>query len=341
MVSVAATCAPVRCTSMVNIRPIGPCPMTTTTSSGCGSHCTTAFRQVLSGSTRVARSNETPSGIVLHAALHDPIHHPHVLGKSAARRFETRGDPHLLVNGALRVDFAMAVKTVQAGNVVEGHHAVAGFEFGNARAHGGHHAGGFMPINARRRQQVVFDLLEVGMADSAGFHADQNFAGPNGRSGNLFDGDDTLASINRRVHGVGDCASVRIGNRQKTLPMPSRGLDTPASQPDQFRKPDKRMAQHTLQKFDCIEVSVLAEGRVEIVGHSLPRQICYDLYAIERQAVRAGTFGHCRRPPSPPRSRRRNGVFGAPPRGLRHAIEYDSHDSPFGALSSCSTGLHG
>ncbi len=63
MVSVAATRAPVRCVSIVNISPIGPCPSTTTKSSGCGSHCTTAFRQVFSGSTSVARSNETSSGI--------------------------------------------------------------------------------------------------------------------------------------------------------------------------------------------------------------------------------------------------------------------------------------
>ena len=52
IVSVASIVAPERFTSMVNIRPMGPCPRITTTSSGCGSSCTTPFRHVFTGSTK-------------------------------------------------------------------------------------------------------------------------------------------------------------------------------------------------------------------------------------------------------------------------------------------------
>ncbi len=69
---------------------------------------------------------------------------------------------------------------------MEGEHAVAGFEFGYVRAHCGHHARGFMSIDAGRRQQIVFDLLEIGVADAASLHADQNFAAAQWReSGSL------------------------------------------------------------------------------------------------------------------------------------------------------------
>src|SRR5262249_44437597 len=63
MVSVARTVAPFRFTSIVNISPMGPWPTTTTTSSGSGAHCSTAFTHVLTGPTKAARSNETPDGI--------------------------------------------------------------------------------------------------------------------------------------------------------------------------------------------------------------------------------------------------------------------------------------
>jgi hypothetical protein len=40
---------------------------------------------------------------------------------------------------------------------------------------------------ARGRQQVVFNLLEVGMADAASFDAHQQLAVPDSGGGDLFD----------------------------------------------------------------------------------------------------------------------------------------------------------
>ena len=103
MVSVAAMRAPVRFTSMVNIRPIGPCPITTTKSSGCG---IALDHRLQTGVQRLHQGGALERDAVrdlLHAALHNPVHHPHVLGKAAARRFESRGDSHFLINRALRV----------------------------------------------------------------------------------------------------------------------------------------------------------------------------------------------------------------------------------------------
>ena len=60
--------------------------------------------------------------------------------------------------------------------MVEDDDAVAGLEFRDVGAHVRDHARGLMAVNARRGEQVVFDLLEIGVADAAGFHADEDFA---------------------------------------------------------------------------------------------------------------------------------------------------------------------
>ncbi len=87
IVSVATTRAPVRRTSMVNISPIGPWPrMTSTVRPAAGRICTTAFRQVLTGSTKLARSNGTPVGNLLHAALRQSSPSPGRTARSRRRR---------------------------------------------------------------------------------------------------------------------------------------------------------------------------------------------------------------------------------------------------------------
>jgi hypothetical protein len=106
--------------------------------------------------------------------------------------------------------------------VVEGHHPVAGPEFRDARPDGGDHAGRLVAINAGRFQQVVLDLFEVGVADTAGFDAKQDLAWLNDRCRDLFDVDDAFAAINRGAHGFRYGAQTRIGNRQKIPPKPPR-----------------------------------------------------------------------------------------------------------------------
>ena len=58
--------------------------------------------------------------------------------------------------------------------------AVARPVFRYAFAHMRDHPRGLMPVNAGRSEQVVFDFLQIGMADAAGLDANQNLTGPNG-----------------------------------------------------------------------------------------------------------------------------------------------------------------
>ena len=76
-----------------------------------------------------------------------------------------------------------------------------------------HHTSRLMSIDARRGQKVVFDFLQIGVADPAGLHAHQYLARSDFRRGHLFHGDDTLAFVHSRVHSWRD-TPVRIGNRQ-------------------------------------------------------------------------------------------------------------------------------
>ncbi len=57
-----------------------------------------------------------------------------------------------------------------------------------------------MAINARRRQQIVLDLFEVGMADTTGFHANEDFSAPNGRSCHGLHGYLAFANIDGSLH---------------------------------------------------------------------------------------------------------------------------------------------
>ena len=106
IVSVATMVHPRSFSSMVKMRPIGPWPCTSTTSSGCGSHCSTAFKQVLTGSTNGRGFERNAVRNLFHAALDDPIHHAHVLSEAAARGLEARRDAHFLIDRALGIKFA-------------------------------------------------------------------------------------------------------------------------------------------------------------------------------------------------------------------------------------------
>ena len=58
------TRAPARRASSIKNKPIGPCPITTTLSPAAIRAFSTAFRQVFTGSTNVASSKLTSSGIL-------------------------------------------------------------------------------------------------------------------------------------------------------------------------------------------------------------------------------------------------------------------------------------
>src|SRR5262249_55568366 len=61
----------------------------------------------------------------LDAAVHDPIHYANKLRKAAASWFESSGDADLLILRTLRINFAAAIKTFTARNVVEGYDSIA------------------------------------------------------------------------------------------------------------------------------------------------------------------------------------------------------------------------
>ena len=93
-------------------------------------------------------------------------------------------------------------------------HSISALELSNTDAHRGHDAGGFMSVNAGRSQQVVLDLLQIGVTDSAGFDANQDLAGTDGWRWDLFNVYHAAAAINGGMHGFRDDESVRIGSRQ-------------------------------------------------------------------------------------------------------------------------------
>ena len=77
-------------TSMVNISPMGPWPTTSTKSRRvCGSHCTTAFRQVFSGSTSGALERDAV-GNLLDAAREQSSPSPGHIARNRRRPAHTR-----------------------------------------------------------------------------------------------------------------------------------------------------------------------------------------------------------------------------------------------------------
>ena len=68
------------------------------------------------------------------------------------------------------------------------------------RSDRGDHARRLMPENPRRREQVVLDLLEIGVADPAAFHPDQQFSGPDGGRGYRFHRNRAVAGIHGGLH---------------------------------------------------------------------------------------------------------------------------------------------
>ena len=87
------------------------------------------FMQVFTGSMNDACSNETPSGMrTTPFRANDPVHHPNVLGKSAAAGLIPGGCADFLVGRTLGENLVPAVIAIAAGDVMEDHHPVADSE---------------------------------------------------------------------------------------------------------------------------------------------------------------------------------------------------------------------
>jgi hypothetical protein len=133
--------------------------------------------------------------------LNDPIHHPDVFGETTARGFEAGGAADFFVGGALGECLMLAVETLAAGDVMKNYDAVSELEFVDACADGGDHSGGFVSEDARSGVGTGRDFLQVGAANSAAVHSQQQFAGTDLGHGNGFETNIIHAAVDRRLHG--------------------------------------------------------------------------------------------------------------------------------------------
>src|ERR1019366_5089656 len=108
------------------------------------------------------------------------------------------------VGGTLGEDLVPAVVTFAAGDVMEHHHAIAEFVTGYIFAEGGNHPGGFMAKYPRSGMGPGCNLLQIGAADAAGVHSNQDFARTDPRDRNGLQPDIIDTAINRRLHGCGE-----------------------------------------------------------------------------------------------------------------------------------------
>ena len=135
-------------------------------------------------------------------ARQDEGHDADVFGIAAARRLEARRDAGALVLGALREGVVPAGMTLQARHVMMQRHALADLELPDARADADDGAGGFVAEDARRRHGAVLDLLDVGRADAADGHPDEQFVRPDARHGHGFEPQIVRPAIHHRLHGL-------------------------------------------------------------------------------------------------------------------------------------------
>jgi len=140
--------------------------------------------------------------------LHDPVHDPHKLGKSAAGRFEARGASHLLVGFALGKGLMPAVITAPTWDVMKHHDAVARVKAAHAAAGRGDYAGGLVAKDTRRGMRSGSDFLQVGAADAASVNTNQKFAGADLWDWDVFQANVVDAAINRCPHARGHRALV-------------------------------------------------------------------------------------------------------------------------------------
>src|SRR5205807_1845371 len=142
-------------------------------------------------------------GDLLDTTTDDPIHNAHILREAAAGGLVSGGHTDFLIDGALGEDLAAAIKAGHARDVVEHHHVDAYFEIADAVADLRYNASGLMAVDARGSEKIVFDLLQIGVTDAAGFHAHEDLPRPDPGSGHVLNGDNGPPFVDRGAHGPG------------------------------------------------------------------------------------------------------------------------------------------
>ena len=139
-----------------------------------------------------------------------------------------------------------------------------------------------MTVDARRRQQVVFDLLQIGVADAAGFHANQQSRRGRSRAWGPARRHHALALVHSGVHG---CRERRSQNRQSAKNSPSvreaARLRLPRRSNSGNKSTGRRQA--AAIRLHCTESAVGKERRIEVQMKTFAGQIGNRFYAIKRQ----------------------------------------------------------
>ena len=99
--------------------------------------------------------------------------------------------------------------------MVERYHAVSRFVLSHPGPYCGDYSGGLVAIDARGLEEVVLDLFQIRVANTARFHTNQDFAWADRRRGNLLHRDHTLSAVHGSVHGYWYSGPVKIGSRQR------------------------------------------------------------------------------------------------------------------------------
>jgi len=104
-----------------------------------------------------------------------------------------------------------AIEALHARDVMEHQNSVAGLDIPNFLAGGCNFAGCFVSINTRGRQQIVRNLLQVGMTDTAAVDFDEYFSRPDLWHGDRLDADSALARVHSRPHVLGQAGQRECG----------------------------------------------------------------------------------------------------------------------------------
>src|SRR5438309_9851298 len=97
----------------------------------------------------------------IHATVDHPIHSSHILREPAASRLITCRYSDLFVDRALCVKSPLAVKAMETGNMVKDCDPVTYCVSGNTFADCGNDPCRLVAVDARGRQKVILDLLQI------------------------------------------------------------------------------------------------------------------------------------------------------------------------------------
>jgi hypothetical protein len=135
------------------------------------------------------------------------------LREAATGWFIAGGYTHFLVHRTLSIEAAITVEAVTTRYVMENNDAITDSIFCDPIANRRNDAGSFVAVNAGGRKKVIFDLLEIGMANTAALDFNQDFARGKERSFDGFDGQAAGTAIDSSSHE----ARYRIIPREQSL----------------------------------------------------------------------------------------------------------------------------